>query len=681
MPRNPQGLYTLPLPPVQPNTLIETQWANPTMDDIASALTGSLPRDGSAPMTGPLTLAAGDPTLPRHATSKAYVDQFMAYATGMPLGSIVPVAGATVPLGFLECNGQTVSRTTYADLFGAIGTIYGSGDGSTTFTLPDLRDWFIRGKADARPVGSTEAAAFASHTHVVSDPTHTHGASQAAHDHSITTGGHSHGVNDPGHSHTATFYTHNDNGPLLGNANGGAAGTMTTTTVGTGISIGAVGNLGGSADARQPAVTVNGAATGISIGVNGGTETRPQNVAMIYVIKAVNDSAGPGVITGISSSDVNMIAIDNTNPLVPELDIKSNVPFGIPKLDTNAKVALSQLPAGVQSFLGTYDASTNLNPTEAFPSNVYVDGNTYLISTQGTINVFNPNTNVSASTLVELGWNLVYISNLSQPVGWYFIEAAVVTAAIASQVAFTPSGTIDAIEVQAAIEELDNETQVALATKAELGSALPGMDGTANAGLATDASRTDHIHPTDTTRAPASAATAAGTSYVPQGGIGATDVQGALTELDTEKATVAYVNSVGKGPACRVVAGASTVVPSGTWTKVLLDSEEFDTNSNFAANRFTPTVAGYYAVTAGVQWGGTTGGNGLCAIYKNGAAVAHSAYVALIAAGLLLNAATMVYMNGTTDYLELHAIQTTASSLNVLTGTATNLSVVMVRPA
>jgi len=88
MPRNSQGLYTLPPGnPVVPNTLIESAWANTTMDDIGAALTGSLPRDGSAPMTGPLTLSADPITGTRQATTKAYVDSFLAYATGMPLGS------------------------------------------------------------------------------------------------------------------------------------------------------------------------------------------------------------------------------------------------------------------------------------------------------------------------------------------------------------------------------------------------------------------------------------------------------------------------------------------------------------------------------------------------------------------------------------------------------------------
>ena len=62
-----------------------------------------------------------------------------------PIGSIVPYGGATAPTGWLLCNGQAVSRTTYADLFAAIGTSFGAGDGSTTFNLPDLREATTKG--------------------------------------------------------------------------------------------------------------------------------------------------------------------------------------------------------------------------------------------------------------------------------------------------------------------------------------------------------------------------------------------------------------------------------------------------------------------------------------------------------------------------------------------------------
>ncbi len=57
----------------------------------------------------------------------------------LPSGTILPFGGSTIPTGFLECDGSAVSRSTYTDLFSAIGTTWGAGDGSTTFNLPDLR--------------------------------------------------------------------------------------------------------------------------------------------------------------------------------------------------------------------------------------------------------------------------------------------------------------------------------------------------------------------------------------------------------------------------------------------------------------------------------------------------------------------------------------------------------------
>ena len=60
-------------------------------------------------------------------------------------GMVIFTAGNTVPDGYLECYGQLVSRTTYAELFAVIGTIYGAGDGSTTFKIPDLLNRFIQG--------------------------------------------------------------------------------------------------------------------------------------------------------------------------------------------------------------------------------------------------------------------------------------------------------------------------------------------------------------------------------------------------------------------------------------------------------------------------------------------------------------------------------------------------------
>ena len=74
--------------------------------------------------------------------TQRYVDK-----TGlvMPVGSIIAFGGTNAPSGWLICNGALVSRTTYADLYTAIGTNFGYGDNSTTFALPDMRGRFLRG--------------------------------------------------------------------------------------------------------------------------------------------------------------------------------------------------------------------------------------------------------------------------------------------------------------------------------------------------------------------------------------------------------------------------------------------------------------------------------------------------------------------------------------------------------
>jgi microcystin-dependent protein len=64
----------------------------------------------------------------------------------VPSGTILPFGGVTAPAGWLLCDGSAISRTTYANLYSAIGVVWGSGDGSITFHLPDLRGRFLRGR-------------------------------------------------------------------------------------------------------------------------------------------------------------------------------------------------------------------------------------------------------------------------------------------------------------------------------------------------------------------------------------------------------------------------------------------------------------------------------------------------------------------------------------------------------
>lgn len=108
---------------------------------------------------------------------------------GLPVGTIVPYAGTSVPTGWVLCDGSTYSRAAYKTLFRAIGTTYGAGDGATTFAVPDLRQRFPLGKAASgtgSTLGSTGGAI--DHTHTGASHTHTISAS-GTHTHTISADG------------------------------------------------------------------------------------------------------------------------------------------------------------------------------------------------------------------------------------------------------------------------------------------------------------------------------------------------------------------------------------------------------------------------------------------------------------------------------------------------------------
>ena len=469
MPRDSQGIYTLPASagnPVVPDTLIEASWANGTMDDVALALTDSLPRSGSAPMVGPLTLPLGDPTNGRYAASKSYVDKFVALSTGMPVGSIVAFGGTVTPGGFLLCDGASYPRTgTYAALFAIIGTTFGAVN-SSSFNVPNLQDQFIRGKSASRAIGSLQTDSNKSHIHPLSDPGHTHivqGLSGEVYESAARQ--HTHTVTDPGHAHIAGTgsspvypgrYGYLDTG--LGEQTIAAASFLGTATNGDLVSTNATGLTIGITNTDHHhgwggVSTAN--TTGMSIGADGGSESVPKNMAMNYYIKAVSDSTGPIPVTGIVSSDEEMIAIDSSNVAVPALIIKSNIAYGTVKLDQSGKVPPNLLPTGDQALLGLFDASSGQNPSQKYPTAVFANGDTYVIGVGGTITVFDPATNIAVPTLVSVGESLLYITgSVSNPTGWYYINA---TLATVTQVGFIPAGDITSSNVQTAIEELDTD--------------------------------------------------------------------------------------------------------------------------------------------------------------------------------------------------------------------------------
>ena len=123
------------------------------------------------------------------------------------------------------------------------------------------------------------------------------------------------------------------------------------------------------------------------------------------------------------------------------------------------------------------------------------------------------------------------------------------------------------------------------------------------------------------------------------------------------------------GPAFYAYLSANqTGFSSGSAIKIQLNTELFDTNNNFDSTtnyRFTPTVAGYYQVNYGVNASGTGMTYPIAELYKNGSLYQYGNYTPTSISETLSTGSTLVYMNGSTDYIELY-FQT-----NTLSGTAT----------
>ena len=172
----------------------------------------------------------------------------------LPAGMVMGWATATPPNGWILCNGNAVSRTTYAELFAVIGTIYGNGDGLTTFNLPNLSGRVMRGTGLAPYVLGAVGGADSQTINANQIPAHTHPVS----------------ITDPGHSHNVVLTGLFNNGQTSTNATyvgqslGGTAGPRTsdpnaaqTSTTGITASAGANTTLGSALDVRDPFQVLN----------------------------------------------------------------------------------------------------------------------------------------------------------------------------------------------------------------------------------------------------------------------------------------------------------------------------------------------------------------------------------------------------------------------------------------
>ena len=187
-----------------------------------------------------------------------------AAASGLPPGTVIFYAADTAPTGYLKANGAVISRTTYADLFAAIGTTFGAGDGSTTFGLPDLRGEFIRGWDDGRGVDSGRAFGSAQSSDNLSH-THTGNAdSNGAHTHFVVS---TTGVPAANSSNvTSTNYV--SRGATTGGTDYTYALRATPNVANAGLT--------DSAGAHTHSLTINS---------SGAPESRPRNIALLACIK------------------------------------------------------------------------------------------------------------------------------------------------------------------------------------------------------------------------------------------------------------------------------------------------------------------------------------------------------------------------------------------------------------
>lgn len=146
-------------------------------------------------------------------------------------------------------------------------------------------------------------------------------------------------------------------------------------------------------------------------------------------------------------------------------------------------------------------------------------------------------------------------------------------------------------------------------------------------------------------------------------------VTGNVTVSGAITATGGVIQGANAAPAFSAYLLSTQTITSSTWTKVQCGTEEFDTNGNYdnvTNYRFTPTVAGYYQFNGRISNGPSTSPSGAyVSIYKNGAAAKYGGSQALTSPQYDegVNASVLIYMNGSTDYVELYAYITATTAV------------------
>jgi len=198
-------------------------------------------------------LAIGAATANNHAVTLGQISNYLT-----PAGTIIDYAGTVLPQGYLLCDGSAVSRTTYAYLFSVVGTIWGAGDGSTTFNLPNLTRRVTVGSGGTALSGpSNTVGSYGGeelHTLLLQElPVHSHVVNDNGHVHTIIDNGHNHPLNDPSH-----YHTYSDGGHYHGSVYDGRTPSG-IDYIGSGSEIGGTGafSLGNPSYWTYPTTTNN----------------------------------------------------------------------------------------------------------------------------------------------------------------------------------------------------------------------------------------------------------------------------------------------------------------------------------------------------------------------------------------------------------------------------------------
>jgi len=147
----------------------------------------------------------------------------------------------------------------------------------------------------------------------------------------------------------------------------------------------------------------------------------------------------------------------------------------------------------------------------------------------------------------------------------------------------------------------------------------------------------------------------------------------------TFPAATGTVQISGNMPAFSASNSGTQAISSDTATKITFNTENFDTNNNFASNRFTPTVAGYYQINGSVYWGSGLGAFVNLNIYKNGSGIIELARVTGVSGAI--GGSSVVYCNGSTDYIELYWYSASGTCTLGYGSAAVNFSGSMIRGA